>query len=77
MEGTWGRRVFGTVVKGPKNTRFRLAVKLENDLVIYQVAIIPNNELAQFDGLYKFTLDKMVVKLQERIDERAQSWARG
>lgn len=76
MEGTWGRRVFGTVSRTPRNTRFRLEVRLDNGCVIFQVIHVPNNELEAFPGLYGFTLDQITAKLDERIKERHQEWLR-
>lgn len=75
MQGTWGRRVFGVVVKGPKFTRFRLEVKLDNGATISSNIVVPNNELEQFDKLYGYTLNEMVKSLDQRIKERSQMWA--
>jgi hypothetical protein len=77
MQGTWGRRVFGTVKRGPKYTRFRLEVKLDNGCTIYETQHVNNNELELFEGLYSFMLDEMTYRLEERIEERAQTWAQG
>lgn len=77
MVGTWGRRVFGTVKRGPKYTRFRLEIKLDNGCTIYETQLVSNLEIDDFEGLYGFVLDQMTDRLAKRIKERAQIWAQG
>lgn len=76
MQGTWGRRVWGKVVKGPTRTRFRLEVRLQNDCVFFETIIVGNEELERYPNLYGWTLDRMTDKLEERIKERHQEWLR-
>lgn len=69
-EGRWGRRVYGRIQKGPKYTRFYLSIAITNGLIVQRVAMVPNNELESFSGLYKFTLDKMVRELEAQYNRR-------
>lgn len=70
MKGTWGRRVYGTVRKGIRYTRFRLEITLQNDLVIYEVRHVPNDELDMYPNLYAWTLNNMTEKLHTRLVDR-------
>lgn len=76
MKGTWGRRVFGTVEKGPKNTRFHLEIAIDNGSFIEEIVVVTNLELECFRKLYGFILDRMTTRLEKRLDERHQPWAR-
>jgi hypothetical protein len=70
MKGTWGRRVFGTIQKGPTYTRFHLEITLLNGCPFYQVIEVRNEELAADPRLYKHILDKMTEKLEQRVKDR-------
>jgi len=72
MKGTWGRRVYGSVKKGAKYTRFRLEITLTNDCVFNETQLVPNDELEQYPTLYKWTLDNMTEKLIKRVEARPQ-----
>lgn len=72
MIGTWGRRVYGTVVKGPKFTRFRLDIVLDNQCTFSETCIRRNVDLERYPHLYSWTLDGMTAKLTRRIAQRAQ-----
>lgn len=70
MKGTWGRRVFGTVTKGPTYTRFRLEFALSNGVSIYEVEQVPNGILKDYPDYYKYVLDLLLEKLAARVAER-------
>lgn len=72
MKGTWGRRVYGSVRKGAKYTRFRLEIVMDNDCTIYETAVVPNDELEQYPTLYPWTLNNLTEKLIKRLEARAQ-----
>lgn len=60
MEGTWGRRIFGTVHKGASTTRFHLVMETREKEIITQINYASNDDLEQFPELYGLTLDLMV-----------------
>lgn len=72
MKGTWGRRVYGTVHRGPTYTRFRLEFTLDNQCTFYETAVLPNRELDRYTRLYGHTLNRMTDKLASRVAQRAQ-----
>ena len=74
MEGTWGRRVSGSVSRGKRYTKFYVGVRMDNGCVVYQYIVVPNEELEQDPELYGFTLDKIVKNLDERLKARHQLW---
>lgn len=76
MEGTWGRRVYGTVSKTPRCTRFRLEVTMENGCTIFETKIVSNLELDRFPRAYGLILDDLTSKLEKRLNERHQAWLR-
>lgn len=67
MEGTWGRRVFGTIQKGPEVTRFELYLALRDGIVVGSVIYVTNIELETGSGVYKEVLDQMVDGIQKGI----------
>lgn len=76
MEGTWGRRVYGTVTKTPRTTRFRLEVTMDNGCTIFETKILSNEELDRFPRAYGLTLDYLTAKLDARLAQRFQEWMR-
>lgn len=72
MEGTWGRRVYGSVKRGAKYTRFRLEFVLTNDCIFDIVMVQSNDTLDQYPRLYGWTLDEMTEKLAQRVEARPQ-----
>jgi len=70
MKGTWGRRVFGTVSRGPRTTRFHLEVRIRNGLVVTRDKIVSNIELEAFPKLYGFVLDEMVYHIDQQVKRR-------
>lgn len=67
MQGTWGRRVYGKVSTGTKYTRFRLELVLQNDATIYETTHVANDVLEKYPNIYKWTLDNLTEKLDERL----------
>lgn len=68
MEGTWGRRVFGRIIKGETNTLFILTIQMET---LHTCRIfVPNIELQTYPGTYKNVLDAMVATLESRMEEQ-------
>ena len=76
MKGTWGRRVYGSVIKGAKYTRFHLEVRLDNGVLTQCNIIQSNHDLERFPDLYGFVLDRMTKEIDQRIHERFQEWMR-
>lgn len=72
MEGRWGRRVYGSVKRGAKYTRFRLEFTLTNDCVYDIVMHQSNDTLDQYPNLYGWTLDNMLEQLTSRVEARPQ-----
>lgn len=72
MKGTWGRRVYGSVKKGTKYTRFRLEMTLTNDCTFFETHLQSNESLEQYPALYGWTLDLLTDRLNKRVEARPQ-----
>lgn len=70
MEGRWGRRVYGSVVRNSSYTRLRLEFVLGNGVTIHETHCLPNDELDQYPRLYNWTLDNLFGRLKKRVEER-------
>lgn len=70
MKGTWGRRVFGTVTRGRKFTRFQLELRLQNNCVMTETQLVSNEKLEQYPKAYGYALDLITYKLEMRLAER-------
>jgi hypothetical protein len=68
MEGRWGRRVFGTVARGPARTIFNLELKTREGAIIHSRIIVANEDLEHYPGHYGQVLDRMVEKIEEAIN---------
>jgi hypothetical protein len=68
MEGTWGRRIYGTVKRGDVFTTFYLEMATHSNNVIICRIIVPNEDLVDFPGLYGETLNRMVEKLDRAFN---------
>lgn len=68
MEGRWGRRIFGTVHRGERITRFYLEMKTREGETITSIIRASNEDLDQFPGNYGFILDKMVGNIDHAIN---------
>lgn len=67
MKGTWGRRVYGRIVKGEEYTLFTLEIRMET---LHTCRIfVPNKELERYPGTYKTVLDAMVRSLEKEITQ--------
>jgi hypothetical protein len=72
MEGRWGRRVYGKVVRQSTYTRFRLEFVLRNEVTIHETHILPNDQVDQYPKLYGWTLDMLFERLKTRVEARLQ-----
>lgn len=70
MKGTWGRRVYGSVRKGPKFTRFVISIELANRVTAYESMYITNKQLELQPRIYGWTLDELTRRLEKRVEER-------
>lgn len=64
MEGTWGRRIFGTVTKDGERVRFHLEMDLREGQHVTSTYFILEEELGAYPWLYKQTLDTMVAEIE-------------
>lgn len=76
MKGTWGRRVYGTVTRTPRYTRFHLELQMDNKCTIYEVRCVSNDELNSDPRGYGKMLDYLTAKLETRLASHYQSWMR-
>lgn len=67
MEGTWGRRVFGTIKKGPTETIFELSLETREGFVIGSTILVENQDLEELPYVYKDVLDMMVIDIQRAL----------
>lgn len=63
MEGTWGKRVFGSVTKDEMFTTFYLQVETRYGQKICSRIMIPNLDLEHHPDIYAYTLDRMVFQI--------------
>lgn len=68
MEGRWGRRIYGTVERGPSVTVFTLVLEMRAGEMIHSRFRASNEDLEQWPGHYGHILDTMVKKIEEAIN---------
>lgn len=68
MEGTWGRRIFGTIEKGASITKFTLVMETREKQKITQINYANNEDLEQIPGFYGQLLDMMVLQIEKSIN---------
>lgn len=68
MEGRWGRRIYGTVIRGPESTRFTLVMEQSEGKAITQINFLPNDELDRYPHLYSFILNKMTDSVESALN---------
>lgn len=67
MEGSWGRRIFGTVKKGDQVTEFHLEMRTRDGQFITSTFRASNEDLEQWPGEYGLILNKMVESIDQMI----------
>lgn len=64
MEGTWGKRIYGSVTKEEDRTRFHLEMDTREDEHITSTYYILKDELEAYPWLYGQTLNTMVAEVE-------------
>jgi hypothetical protein len=72
MEGTWGRRVYGCVQRGERNTKFYLILETREGKMIYQGFFAGNADLEQYPAFYGEILDMLVVNIEQALERIQQ-----
>lgn len=75
MRGTWGRRVFGRVERGPKFTRFHLEVEVA-EMLAERGWVVSNDELERQPDLYGWVLDMLTDNIGAQLLSHHKVWMR-
>lgn len=67
MEGTWGRRIYGSVTRDEERTKFFLEMEMREGTKITSTYFVLDEELGAYPWLYKQTLDTMVAEVESLV----------
>lgn len=67
MKGTWGRRMYGQIQKGPELTYFRLVIVMREGWELEEVMAAETQDLIDDPTMYRVILDWMTDELQKKV----------